>query len=142
MKAFSRRDMLKGSLLAPAVAAATGGINPVQAAMRATAEAAGPLPAQEPDSPQKPASSNAQRERLLLDFGWRFHLGNACDAEKDFGFGSGSGGNFQKTGGFLAPSSLAYDDSDWKPVDLPHDWALSTWPRLSCHQRRLVPARL
>ena len=124
MKAFSRRDMLKNSLLAPAVAAAAGGIHPVEAAMRATGEAAGPLPAQQPGASQKPVPSGAQRERLLLDFGWRFHFGNACDAEKDFGFGSGRGGNFQKTGGFLAPSSLAYDDSGWKPVDLPHDWAV------------------
>ncbi|QOY88795.1 beta-galactosidase GalA [Paludibaculum fermentans] len=64
------------------------------------------------------------RDRLLLDFGWRFHFGHANDAAKDFGFGAGRSGGFQKSGGFLAPSNLAFDDSDWKPVDLPHDWAI------------------
>ena len=121
MKAFSRRDMLKTSLLAPAVAAAASGMSPVAAALQVAGESAGPLPS---GAPQKPAQPSATRERLLLDFGWRFHLGDACDAAKDFGFGSGRGGNFQKTGGFLAASSLAFDDSDWKPVDLPHDWAI------------------
>ena len=43
---------------------------------------------------------------------------------KDFGFGAGRSGGFQKTGDFLSPSNLAFDDSDWKPVDLPHDWAI------------------
>jgi beta-galactosidase len=124
MKAFSRREMLKGSLLAPAVAAASGGMNPVAAAMHAATETAGPLPADKSGAAQKPAQPSTARERLLLDFGWRFHLGDACDATKDFGFGSGRGGNFQKTGGFLAASSLAFDDSDWKALDLPHDWAI------------------
>ena len=31
---------------------------------------------------------------------------------------------FQKTGNFLAAGSLAFDDSNWVPVDLPHDWAV------------------
>lgn len=64
------------------------------------------------------------RERLLLDFGWRFHFGNADDQAKDFGFGSAHAGNFQKTGNFMPAGSMAFDDSDWKPVDLPHDWAV------------------
>ena len=33
-------------------------------------------------------------------------------------------GNFQKTGNFLPAGSIAFDDGDWKPVDLPHDWAV------------------
>ncbi len=124
MKALSRREMLKGSLLAPAIAAAASGMSPVAAAMQVAGETAGPLPADKSGAAQKPAQPNAARERLLLDFGWRFHFGDASDAAKDFGFGSGRAGNFQKTGGFLAASSLAFDDSDWKPVDLPHDWAI------------------
>ena len=42
MKAFSRRDMLKTSLLAPAVAAAAHGMTPIEAAMHAAGETAGP----------------------------------------------------------------------------------------------------
>ena len=114
------------------------------------------------ETPGRPATSRdrgaGKEERLLLDFGWRFHFGHANDAAKDFGFGSGRSGGFQKTGGFLSPSSLAFDDSDWKPVDLPHDWAiglpfterpgpveqgvLSAGPRLPGNQRRLVPPRV
>ena len=60
----------------------------------------------------------------LLDFGWRLHIGHANDSLKDFGFGNGRSGGFQKTGGFLSPSNLAYDDSDWQAVDLPPDWAI------------------
>ena len=33
-------------------------------------------------------------------------------------------GNFQKTGNFIAASAIAFDDSDWSSVDLPHDWAV------------------
>lgn len=64
------------------------------------------------------------RERYLLDFGWRFHFGHAYDPAKDFGFGASRSGGFQRTGNFLSPSGLAFDDSDWKPVDLPHDWVI------------------
>jgi beta-galactosidase len=60
---------------------------------------------------------------MLLDFGWRFHFGHADDSSKDFGFGAGRAGGFQKSGGFLSPSSLAFDDTAWTPLDLPHDWA-------------------
>src|SRR5580658_9844542 len=98
MKALSRREMLKGSLLAPAVAAAASGMNPVAAAMQAAGETAGPVsPGQSASSgaAQKSALHNAVRERLMLDFGWRFHFGDASDAAKDFGFGSGRAGNFQ-----------------------------------------------
>src|SRR5208337_3968778 len=127
MKALSRREMLKGSLLAPAIAAAASGMSPVAAAMQVAGESAGPVSAHQSVSSgtvQKPAQPKVARERLLLDFGWRFHFGDASDAAKDFGFGSGRAGNFQKTGNFLPAGSLAFDDSNWKPVDLPHDWAI------------------
>ena len=117
MKKLSRRDVLKSSLLAPAAIAA----QPLKGI-----EAALPLPS--PDESVSTISSaagpNSGRERLLLDFGWRFHFGHASDAAKDFGFGSGRSGNFQKTGGFLPAGALAFDDSDWTPIDLPHDWAI------------------
>jgi len=121
MKAFTRRNLLKTGLLAPAVAAAHG-MNPLEAGLSATSETAGPLSTTNAAAPTELAGG--QRERMLLDFGWRFHLGNANDPEKDFGFGSGRAGNFQKTGNFLPAGSMGFDDSDWKPVDLPHDWAI------------------
>jgi beta-galactosidase len=83
MKAFSRREMLKGSLLAPALAAAASGMSPVAAAMQVASESAGPVSTHQSVSSgtvQKSAQPNTARERLLLDFGWRFHFGDACDA--------------------------------------------------------------
>jgi beta-galactosidase len=112
MTHWTRRDVLKTSLAAPAVAMASPETSPVLPDPSPTAALpAAPLP-------------GAGRERLLLDFGWRFHFGHANDPAKDFGLGSGVSGNFQKTGGFLAASAPAFDDSDWKPLDLPHDWAV------------------
>jgi beta-galactosidase len=65
------------------------------------------------------------RERLLLDFGWRFHLGNADVAEKDFGWGARlQESAFSKTGVFLPVAGPDFDDRGWKSVDLPHDWAV------------------
>ena len=108
MRSLTRRDLLKSSMAAPAV----------------TAVAVPGMAAQVQSAQARPEGAPPLRERLLLDFGWRFHFGHANDSRKDFGFGVGRSGGFQKTGGFLSPSNLAYDDSDWKPVGLPHDWAI------------------
>jgi beta-galactosidase len=66
------------------------------------------------------------RERLLADFGWRFHLGHADDVAKDFGFGRG--GAFAKSGSLIggrgSVTSAQFDDTTWSAVDLPHDWAI------------------
>ena len=121
MKTFSRRDVLKTSLLAPAAVAAVQGMGPLSAAMEVSQETELPVPER---SARALALPGAGRERLLLDFGWHFHFGNADEASKDFGFGSGESGNFQKTGNFLPAGSIAFDDGDWKTVDLPHDWAI------------------
>ena len=71
------------------------------------------------------AAAHKERERLLLDFGWRFHFGHAVDAAKDFGYNTGRNGSFQKTGNFLPAAALPFDDSGWSDVDLPHDWVIS-----------------
>lgn len=72
-------------------------------------------------STQTPLHSGS-RERLLFDDDWRFALGNANDPEKDFKFGTGLAN--AKAG--VAPGALAtsFDDSGWRRVDLPHDWAV------------------
>jgi beta-galactosidase len=119
MKTLSRRDLLKTGLLAPAVAAAHG-MSPIEAAIQAVEE----TPGQVSTASRDLSISGAGRERLLLDFGWRFHFGDANDPAKDFGFGSGRTGNFQKTGNFLPAGNVAYDDGEWRSVDLPHDWAI------------------
>lgn len=97
---MTRRDLLKSSVAAPLAAGAS-------------------LPA----SAQNAASAPPLRERLLLDFGWRFHFGHAADPAQDFGFGRSH--DFAKSGTFLEPSKPDFDDAQWQAIDLPHDWAIT-----------------
>jgi beta-galactosidase len=64
----------------------------------------------------------APRERLLFDFGWKFQFGHGTDPSKDLGFGYGQG-DFSKTGDF-AFAKTGFDDSKWRTLNLPHDWAV------------------
>lgn len=113
MSDWSRRDVLKSAIALPVV---TGLPDP------RVAQAA-PVSARNASPQTSSAPRVVHRQRLLLDFGWRFHFGHAHDPKKDFGFG-GSSGAFQKTGNFLPASQSAYDDHTWTTVDLPHDWAI------------------
>lgn len=66
------------------------------------------------------------RERLSLDFGWRFHFGHADNADKDFGLGARRReSQFAKSGNFLPVARLNFDDSSWSSIDLPHDWSVA-----------------
>lgn len=62
------------------------------------------------------------REQLLLDIGWKFALGDAADVKGDFGYGSGE--LFAKAGSGVGPINPNFNDSSWRTVDLPHDWAV------------------
>jgi beta-galactosidase len=64
----------------------------------------------------------APREQLLFDFGWKFQLGHGTDPARDLGFGVGQG-DFAKTGDFKF-SKAGFDDSKWRALNLPHDWAV------------------
>jgi beta-galactosidase len=64
----------------------------------------------------------APREQLLFDFGWKFQFGHSTDPARDLGFGNDQG-DFSKTGDF-AFSKAKFDDSKWRPLNLPHDWAV------------------
>ena len=64
----------------------------------------------------------APREHLLFDFGWKFTFGNGADPSKDLGFGFGQG-DFAKTGDFEF-AKAKFDDSKWRTLNLPHDWAV------------------
>jgi beta-galactosidase len=64
----------------------------------------------------------APREKLLADFGWKFKLGNADDFVKDLNFGKDQG-DFAKTGEFDF-AKAGFDDSAWRSLNLPHDWAV------------------
>jgi beta-galactosidase len=62
------------------------------------------------------------RERWGLDFGWKFFQGSGADPLHDLGFGSGQG-DFAKSGDF-GFAKEKFDDSKWRTLDLPHDWAV------------------
>lgn len=70
-----------------------------------------------------PGSSD-HADRTNFDLDWRFALGHASDAAKDFGFGAGSFSAFGKSGTNAGPIGLGFNDRGWRKVDLPHDWAI------------------
>jgi len=70
----------------------------------------------------QPTGVAAPREKLLFDFGWKFTFGNGNDPAKDLGFGIGQG-DFAKTGDFKF-ATAKFDDSKWRSLNLPHDWAV------------------
>ncbi|HYX45895.1 MAG TPA: beta-galactosidase, partial [Sphingomicrobium sp.] len=67
------------------------------------------------------ASQGRRRERLV---NWRFHLGNAADIEKDFGFGLDQQ-TFAKADAAAPAAMPKFDDSSWQKVVVPHDWAVA-----------------
>jgi beta-galactosidase len=65
----------------------------------------------------------AQRQRNNIDEGWKFHLGSAADPTKDFNYSIAN--IFAKTGnGGGTAVDPRFNDSAWRTVDLPHDWAV------------------
>ncbi|MHC4159759.1 MAG: sugar-binding domain-containing protein, partial [Planctomycetota bacterium] len=62
----------------------------------------------------------APRQRLSMDFGWKFHLGHLYDVDKDFGYLESR----SKTGG-SGPAKPDFKDDAWQTVNLPHDWAVA-----------------
>jgi beta-galactosidase len=68
------------------------------------------------------AVEGGPRERLLFDFDWKFHLGSGTPALRDLGRADGLEA-FAKTGEF-AFATASFDDSAWRGLDLPHDWAI------------------
>jgi beta-galactosidase len=113
MSRISRRDLLCSGLALSATSLAAR-----SAWGRSTA-----LPAGLPEVVSAdPVAAVAPREQLLLDFGWKFQFGHGSDPARDLGFGMGQG-DFAKTGDF-AFSKAGFDDSKWRTLNLPHDWAV------------------
>jgi beta-galactosidase len=70
------------------------------------------------------AQGSGARERLLLDFDWRFALGHASDVARDFGFGENQR-TYAKQGTRVAAAAADdFDDTAWRAIRLPHDWAV------------------
>jgi len=65
---------------------------------------------------------SSSREKLLMDFGWKFHLGNASNPKDDFGYGTEA--IFAKAGDGAGAIRPEFKDSTWRTINLPHDWAV------------------
>ena len=118
MSKWTRRDLVKAGLAASASVMAGNDLLSESRNSR-LAPAAGEF------AQLAAASSNNLRERLLFDYGWRFAFGNANDPDKDFGFGKlRREGTFAKAGRVDGPANPRFDDSAWRKIDLPHDWAV------------------
>ena len=108
MSSLSRRDLLRTGLALSVSSLVTGSaLSRAEALLAASAEA---------------LAAVAPREHLLFDFGWRFTFGHGSDPARDLGFGNDQGG-FAKTGDFEF-ATAKFDDSKWRSLDLPHDWAV------------------
>ena len=116
----STPDWTRRTLLKSGIAAAAAAITPDMAGASSSGAAVGG--AVDDGSTLNTASS---RERLLLDFNWRFQLGNAGDVQRDFNFGKlAREGSFAKAGRAGAATYTKFDDSAWRTIDLPHDWGV------------------
>jgi beta-galactosidase len=110
MSPISRRDLLSSGL-----ALSTSSLLARSAWARTAALLA--------NAPEAGASAAlAPREQLLFDFGWKFQFGNGADPAKDLDFGN-SQEDFSKTGNFKF-ARVGHDDSKWRSLNLPHDWAV------------------
>src|SRR5436190_21016787 len=116
MTELTRRELLKVSLAVAPAAAIAG---------RAAAHPLPPIPQGVAPASVDAAVAPGPRERLLFDFGWRFHLGHASDPARDFGFGLHQRTYAKAGAGTADAARLDFDDADWTPVDLPHDWGVT-----------------
>src|ERR1700747_1084485 len=112
MTSFTRRDLLRSGLALSASTLAAGSVG----------RAHGLLAYPHSGASAEASSAVAPREHLLFDFGWKFFQGHAADPLRDLGFGMGQG-DFAKSGEFEF-ATAKFDDSKWRALNLPHDWAV------------------
>ncbi len=66
---------------------------------------------------------SAQRQHISFDNDWKFHFGHAANPEKDFNYTIAT--IFSKSGGAARTAiDPRFDDSKWRKLNLPHDWAV------------------
>jgi beta-galactosidase len=64
-----------------------------------------------------------QNSKTNFDNDWKFQLGHAANPEKDFNYSIAN--IFSKSGGAARTAiDPQFDDSKWRKLDLPHDWAV------------------
>jgi beta-galactosidase len=116
MSPISRRDLISSGLALSTTSLVA------RSAWARTAALFGGVPGVAGALDAAAATALSPREHLLFDFGWKFQLGNGTDPAKDLGFGN-TQEDFSKTGNFKF-ARVGYDDSKWRSLNLPHDWAV------------------
>jgi beta-galactosidase len=69
-------------------------------------------------------ASEHTRERLLMDFNWKFAYGHPYDAAQDYNHGTSYFSYYAKAGYGDGPAAANFDDRAWRVLDLPHDFAV------------------
>jgi beta-galactosidase len=77
------------------------------------------------------ADAGSPREKLLLDFNWKFHLGDDWPTMM----------RLDKAGQNSGPASARFNDSAWRTVNLPHDWVVELPFDSSADEPRLQTRR-
>jgi len=68
-------------------------------------------------------SASAQRSHVNFDNNWKFAFGHAANPDKDFNYSIKT--IFSKSGGAAGTAiDLRFNDSSWRSLNLPHDWAV------------------
>lgn len=67
------------------------------------------------------AGDSSPRQRISLDEGWRFHLG---DIPFPVITGHGPSYDHAKAGNAPGAASPKFNDKDWREIQVPHDWAM------------------
>ena len=63
------------------------------------------------------------RKKINIDDNWKFHFGHAANPEKDFNYSIAT--IFSKSGGAARTAvDTRFNDSTWRTLNLPHDWAV------------------
>jgi beta-galactosidase len=124
MPKWTRREILKAGLVAGAASSAAAFPWVIEGPNSQTTQTSEPTISNQ--NRLEPTRNNLSvRERVPLDFGWRFHFGHASDPAKDFGYGAAAREmTFAKCGDFPDACQLDFNDRDWREIDLPHDWAV------------------
>ncbi len=63
-------------------------------------------------------------ERLSLDENWKFHLGDVAKNDYEYHLYDKNFLPFSKVGRMEGVNALDYNDTAWRTVNLPHDWAI------------------
>ncbi|ASB49868.1 beta-galactosidase GalA [Alkalitalea saponilacus] len=69
-------------------------------------------------------AESSPRERLLMNYDWKFAFGHATNIEKDFNVGTSYFTYLAKAGYGDGAAAADFDDRSWRLLDLPHDWAV------------------